>query len=182
MSRVTVISGPMFAGKSGTIIQRARMQNAVIMIKYSKDTRYIDGSNNSVVSHDGATYPARPVDVLAHVTNDDLKDFQYVCIDEGQFFPDLIEFVERVRTIDHITGLDIAGLDLNHKREDFGSMGKVVALCDQHIALQAVCVDCGGPAIYTRMNSTSQELRDAAASSGVVGGSELYTPVCHQCY
>lgn len=194
---VTSICGPMFAGKSKTLIQRAKEYEGVcgssslLVIKYSRDHRYHDTAaveataDVNVVSHDQDKYPARPVLHLSEVTNDDLAHINKIFIDEGQFFTDIVEFVQRVRSLsanrkpENKISMDITGLDLNHKRENFGHMGEVMALSDVVIPLRAKCADCGGVAEYTRMNSNSNELRNAEI---VIGGAELYSPVCGVCY
>jgi len=180
---VSIIYGPMFAGKSKTLICRARKyelkrgKNSLLMIKYSKDTRYLEGENIYVVSHDQEIYPALPVNTLGDIPNEDLKQYKKIFVDEGQFFTDLLEFIKRVRSL----GIDlcISGLNLNHKRENFGQMHEAMEMSDKTIKLQAVCSDCKGNADYTRMNSQSETLRDAVI---VIGGAELYSPVCESCY
>lgn len=190
---VTCIYGPMFAGKSKTLIQRAKDfeevhgKSSLLMIKYSRDVRYNDSEsgNTAVVSHDQDKYLARPVLHLSEVSNDDLAHINKIFIDEGQFFDDIVEFVKRVRILsagrkqgDEIY-VDITGLNLNHKRENFGHMNEIIRLSDFTIPLCARCSDCGKDAQYTRMNSSSNDLRDAKI---VIGGAELYSPVCGVCY
>lgn len=190
---VTCIYGPMFAGKSKTLIRRAkefeevRGKTCLLMIKYSRDNRYLDleSKNSVVVSHDQDKYPARPVLHLSEISDDDLVHISKIFIDEGQFFDDIVEFVERVRRLSangkHENGIhiDITGLNLNHKRENFGHMNEIISLSDFTIPLCAKCSDCGDDAQYTRMNSKSSDLRDAEI---VIGGAELYSPVCGVCY
>lgn len=190
---VTCIYGPMFAGKSKTLIQRAKEfedvhgKSGLLMIKYSRDNRYLDSEseNSVVVSHDQDKYPARSVLHLSEVSNDDLVHIGKIFIDEGQFFDDIVEFVARVRSLsanrkpENGIYVDITGLNLNHKRENFGHMNEIIALSDFTIPLCARCSDCGSDAQYTRMNSNSSDLRNAEI---VIGGAELYSPVCGVCY
>ena len=176
---VIIIQGPMFAGKSTKLINIARAVDNGIMIKFTGDTRYTDDENALVVSHDHVTYPAVPVNALSDVPNALLNDHDNIFLDEGQFFPDLLEFIYRVRALGK--NLYIAGLDLNHRRENFGKMKEAAKLADKVVQLTATCVQCNGergPAIYTRMTTTAPELRGAEI---VVGGAELYQPVCEYC-
>lgn len=194
---ITVIYGPMFAGKSSTLINKARKyesvrgSSALCMIKHARDTRYDENpakagfdpaeagfsTGTSVVSHDGVRYPAVAVSHLMSITDDQLSQVSRVFIDEGQFFPDLIEFIKYAQSKN--ISVVIAGLDLNHKKENFGHMMEAIQLSTKSIRLQARCVDCRGLAVYTRMKSQSSELRNAEI---VVGGQELYSPVCPRCY
>ena len=174
----------MFAGKSSTLIQRAKTyeqqnsKHSLLMIKYSQDKRYQDCANiPKVVSHDGVSYPAIAVDQLCDITDHQLHNIDKIFIDEGQFFPDLLRFIRRMRKLGK--SVDIAGLDLNHKKENFGQMIEAIECCDESIKLQARCVDCHGLAVYTRMKTHSSEL---LAAKFVVGGAELYSPVCPRCY
>lgn len=181
---VTIYCGPMFAGKSKTLIHNAKKfekklgADSILMIKYAKDTRYTNGTDNIyVISHDNEKYPARPVNKLMELSDSDLVKYKRIFIDEGQFFPDLKEFIIRIRGLGLF--LNISGLDLNHKREHFGQMAEAMQMSDVIVKLQAVCSDCKGSATYTRMNTVSNELRNAEI---VVGGAELYSPVCADCY
>lgn len=188
-SRITVICGPMFAGKSTELITRAeratRTHGVVCMIKYQGDTRYDAEDRDKtplVVSHDDLTYPAVSVSALADVTDDMLTDVTHVFVDEGQFFPDLLDFTRRARELPGVEEIVISGLDYNHKREYFGQMHDVALIADVQLRLTAICADCHGvrgPAVYTRMDVTDESLRNAEI---VVGGAETYTPVCAQCY
>jgi thymidine kinase len=190
-AKVTVICGPMFAGKSTELItraeraERAERATAVCMIKYRGDTRYdaeVRDETPLVVSHDDLTHPAVSVSTLAEITDGMLADVAHVFVDEGQFFPDLLDFTQRVRALPGVQTLVISGLDYNHKREHFGQMHDVARIADVELRLTAICADCHGshgPAVYTRMDVADESLRNAEI---VVGGSETYTPVCAHCY
>ena len=177
---VVCIYGPMFAGKSSALIEKARAYEAkhgnkyMIMLKYSKDTRY--NSNNYVISHNKESYPAKPVDSLSEISDEELIKYKKIFIDEGQFFNDIITFINRCTCLNvHVV---IAGLNLNHKRNVFGQMGSVIDISDKSIMLTSTCVDCGNTAHYTRMNSQSEDILNADIA---IGGQELYSPVCNDC-
>jgi thymidine kinase len=148
------------------------------MLKYSKDTRYVSSDRNElVVSHDGNSYRAKSITTLSEFPDEELQRYKRVFIDEGQFFSDIMNFVDRARRLG--VNVDISGLDLNHKRETFGQMGLLIDCADHKIKLQSVCSDCQQPASYTRMNSTLQSIRNEEI---VIGGAELYSPVCEACH
>uniref|UniRef100_A0A8D0SIK2 Thymidine kinase n=1 Tax=Sus scrofa TaxID=9823 RepID=A0A8D0SIK2_PIG len=91
--QIQVILGPMFSGKSTELMRRVRRfqiaQYKCLVIKYAKDTRY--SSNFS--THDRNTMEALPACVLRDVAQEALG-VSVIGIDEGQFFPDIVEFSE----------------------------------------------------------------------------------------
>jgi thymidine kinase len=191
---VTVIRGPMFAGKSTKLIKRAIVAHDdggdLLVIKFSGDTRYENSENlkngiSLIISHDNLEFPAHSVDKLSDISDNMIGEATHIFVDEGQFFSDLLDFIIRVRTlvgVRPVETLDIAGLDLNHRRENFGQMQEAADEADLVISLMATCSDCEGKygrAIYTRMDVADESLRDADI---VVGGAETYTPVCAHCY
>lgn len=60
------------------------------IIKYAHDTRY---SEDSVASHDKQLLRALPCTRLSDVA-DAAMGYDVIAVDEGQFFPDLVEFAE----------------------------------------------------------------------------------------
>ena len=90
--------GPMFSGKTSELIKRVSResiyrQKKSILIKYSKDTRY---STDTVLTHDKYiifikriyNYTAMRAEKLGDIYNE-LKEYDIVAIDEGQFFEDV---------------------------------------------------------------------------------------------
>lgn len=181
--RVIVVYGPMFAGKSTELISRAdysdRRGYRKLVIKFAGDNRY---DETHVVSHDKAKVTAMPVRTLSEVGTELIELADNIFIDEGQFFPDLMNFIERVRKTKNVRELIIAGLDLNHKRQNFGQMKEAIETAECKIQLTARCVECNdhnGRAVFTRMTVRDPELRKADIA---VGGAEMYHPVCEHCY
>lgn len=91
--QIQVILGPMFSGKSTELMRRVRRfqiaQYKCLVIKYAKDTRY----SNSFSTHDRNTMDALPACMLRDVTQESLG-VAVIGIDEGQFFPDIVDFCE----------------------------------------------------------------------------------------
>jgi thymidine kinase len=86
-------------------------------------------------------------------------------IDEGQFFPDLIEFTEAL-TAQGKT-IIVAGLDGTFQRQPFGRILELVAQCESITKLSAICTETGNEACFTQRKIDSQELE-------IIGGAELY--------
>lgn len=60
-----------------------------LVINFAGDTRYGEGV---VATHDRATLQAAPCHALREV-HDRVADVDVIGVDEGQFFPDLVEYV-----------------------------------------------------------------------------------------
>jgi thymidine kinase len=178
-----LIVGPMFAGKSSAILSIVRRHQTlgwpILVITHSSDTRY--SSSPVVISHDGVSTPALALSELNKIkTEKELIDSKLVIIEEGQFFPDLFEFVNYV--VDELKkNVVVVGLDGTAARKLFGQIGMLLPLCDKITKLTAMCTHCndGTPAIFTHAFSSTAS---AASASGVacVGGADSYTPVCRK--
>ncbi|MFC3039624.1 thymidine kinase [Virgibacillus xinjiangensis] len=174
---VEVICGSMFSGKSEELIRRVRRATygnlSVRVFKPAIDDRY---DEESVVSHNGTSIVARPVqescDIFEHID----EHVDIVGIDEVQFFDEhVVEVAETLanRSIRVIA----AGLDTDFRGEPFGVMPELMALCESVTKLNAICPVCGSPA------SRTQRLIDGEPASYddpviLVGASESYEPRC----
>jgi thymidine kinase len=96
-----------------------------------------------------------------------------VAIDEGQFFPDIVEVSEKLANYGII--VVVAALDGTFQRKPFGNILNLVPLCEQVTKLSAVCIECGKEAAFTRRTIDSEEIE-------LIGGEETYKPVCRGCY
>ena len=93
--RIDLIFGPMFSGKTSDLLNRIRRYKIAnkkcVVVKYSLDTRYHD---SDISSHDFDVHEA----VCAKQLSDVEKlviDSDVIGIDEGQFYPDIIDFCEK---------------------------------------------------------------------------------------
>ena len=164
---ITTITGPMFADKTTTLIRLIRGTNGeVTVIRPSTDTRY---SRERIVSHSGDYFDAAGCDP------DKILDLAQtlvgnVFIDEGHFFPCLVEAV--LLMVARGCTVTIAGIDIDYRKQPFVNMQRLMALAKNHIICRAVC-KCGKFASYTKMRD---EFRKSCEI--VVGGSEKYAPYC----
>ncbi|EDM06735.1 rCG32815, isoform CRA_a [Rattus norvegicus] len=137
--QIQVILGPMFSGKSTELMRRVRRfqiaQYKCLVIKYAKDTRY----SNSFSTHDRNTMDALPACMLKDVAQEALG-VAVIGIDEGQFFPDIVDFCETMAN----TGktVIVAALDGTFQRKAFGSILNLVPLAESVVKLTAVCMEC----------------------------------------
>ncbi|XVF81493.1 hypothetical protein PTKIN_Ptkin15bG0159600 [Pterospermum kingtungense] len=176
---VHVIIGPMFAGKTTSLLRRIKSEcnngRNVAIIKSSKDTRY---AIDSVVTHDGLKFPCWALpDLMSFrqkLGEDAYEKLDVIGIDEAQFFEDLYDFCCKAADCDGKTVI-VAGLDGDYLRRSFGSVLDVVPLADSVTKLTARCEVCGKRAFFTfrKTEETRTEL---------IGGADVYMPVCRQHY
>ncbi len=174
--KLKVYTGPMFAGKTSTMIQELEKYDEFVAFKPNMDNRY---SEEKIVSHDGNGIQANsiPTDELIHI----IKSLEYdgisaVGFDEAQFFDDsLIDAVDHVLECD--TDVLVSGLDLDFRRENFGCMYELIKKSDEYEKLLAKCEVCGSKAEYT------QRIIDGEPASYddpvvLIGAEEEYEPRC----
>ncbi|XP_065549694.1 thymidine kinase, cytosolic [Lathamus discolor] len=171
--QIQVIFGPMFSGKSTELMRRVRRfqlaQYRCLLVKYAKDTRY---GSSGVSTHDKSTMEAVPACLLKDVYQEALSS-AVIGIDEGQFFPDIVEFCEMMAN----TGktVIVAALDGTFQRKAFGGILNLVPLAESVVKLNAVCMECYREASYTKRLGAEREVE-------VIGGADKYHSVCRACY
>jgi len=167
-----IIFGPMFSGKSTELIRRIRRFSVArkncLLIKYINDVRY---SDELACTHDRQAFAARASAKLLEIDN--YEDYDVIGIDEGQFFPDIVEFAEMAAKQGKI--VIVAALDGTFQRKPFGRVLELVPLAESVIKLNAVCMLCYKNAAFTRRLGTETDIE-------VIGGAEKYLAVCRQCY
>ena len=181
---ITVICGPMFAGKTTMVISEIDAAltggETVIVVKPLRDQRYAAGST-SIVSHDGVARNAVLIESLTEWWRRRRMDQQHqtnrVFVDEGQFFTeqDMLTFLKAVRQHTDVSVV-IAGLDLDHARRPFESMTVAIEQADSITRLRSKCSKCGSlDAVFTSRIVNTQD-------RFYVGGAESYEARCETCY
>jgi thymidine kinase len=97
-----------------------------------------------------------------------------ILINEGQFFPDLYDFVNELLKADK--KVYVCGLDGDFERKKFGNILDLIPLCDKVRKLTSLCSICkdGTPAIFSMRLTEEKEQ--------TIVGSDNYIPVCRKCY
>ncbi|XP_038710053.1 thymidine kinase a-like [Tripterygium wilfordii] len=176
---IHVIVGPMFAGKTTTLIRRIQSESengrSVAIIKSNKDTRY---RLDSIVTHDGMKLPCSALANLSSFRQklgpDAYDKLDVIGIDEAQFFDDLYDFCRKAADHDGKT-IIVAGLDGDYLRRSFGSVLHIIPLADSVTKLTARCEICGNRAFFTLRKT--EEIQ-----TELIGGADVYMPVCRQHY
>lgn len=163
----------MFSGKTTELMRRLKRyqiaKHNCLVIKYANDTRY---DSERLSTHDHQTLPAvtaTKLQDLHHLTG----GYSIIGIDEGQFFPDTVEFSESLANMGKV--VIVAALDGTFQRVGFGNILQLVPLAESVIKLTAVCMRCYRDASYTKRISQETAVE-------VIGGSEKYIAVCRECY
>ncbi|MGZ4160070.1 MAG: thymidine kinase [Neobacillus sp.] len=174
---VEVICGSMFSGKSEELIRRVRRaqfaKQKIAVFKPRIDNRY---SDQSVVSHNGSSFTAKPISHSIEILHHIEADIDIIAIDEVQFFDEgIVRVIQQLADSGH--RVIAAGLDQDFRGEPFGQMPDIMAIAEQVTKLQAVCTVCGSP------SSRTQRLIDGRPASYhdpviLVGASEAYEPRC----
>ena len=177
---LTIVIGPMFSGKSSYLLSSIRKYREIgwpiYIITSSFDKRYTP--DNKIVNHnqDYALADAS-VKFLEHIhDNKEYLDAKVVIVEEGQFYPDLVEFVlEAVETYEkHVI---VAGLDGDASRKPFGKLLELIPYADSIVKLKALCKICndGTEALFTSKKCNSNNIID-------IGGSDKYEALCRKHY
>jgi thymidine kinase len=183
----------MFSGKTSRIVEiynQCKFCNiSVAVINHSIDNRY---DEEQLSTHDQIKIPCIKTEKLfdiwiQHISLEDsidkiprIKDkfkiatSSVILINEGQFFPDLFEFVNSLLV--ERKKVYVCGLDGDFERKKFGSILELIPLCDKVTKLTSLCSLCrdGTPGIFS--------MRLTRETEQTVVGSENYIPVCRKCY
>jgi thymidine kinase len=183
----------MFSGKTTRLIEvykQCKFCNiSVAVINHAIDNRYDD---NLLSSHDKIKIPCIKTDKLMDLWTDNINleksihnipriddklkivTSNVILINEGQFFPDLYEFV--VELLKYDKQVYICGLDGDFERKKFGTILDLIPLCDKVTKLTSLCSICknGTPGIFSMRLTNEKEQ--------TIVGSENYIPVCRNCY
>ena len=188
-----LILGSMFSGKTSRLVEiynQCKFCNIpVAVINHSIDNRY---DEEQLSTHNQVKIPCIKTEKLFDVWTDDisLEDnieiipritdkfkiarSSVILINEGQFFNDLFDFVNKL--LKEGKKVYVCGLDGDFERKKFGSILDLIPLCDKVNKLSSLCSICknGTPGIFS-MRLTSEKTQ-------TVVGSDNYIPVCRSCY
>jgi thymidine kinase len=187
-----IILGSMFSGKSSALVEVYKKCNFckinVVVLNHSIDNRYDD---ELMSTHDKVKIPCikaeRLMDVyIEHLNMESNEEIprikdkykvgisEVILINEGQFFPDLEEFVRLM--LARGKKIYVCGLDGDFERKKFGQLLDLIPLCDKVTKLTSLCSICkdGTPGIFSKRITNEKEQ--------TVVGSTNYIPVCRSCY
>jgi len=188
-SKLDIILGPMFSGKTTKILEIMdafdRENIKYIAVKPEIDDRYIEkNKNHYIVSHNLKKRECKVTSNLNDVFQEVQKkktiepnqsdSFQYIIIDEGQFFENLYNFcilcLEKLKI-----NVIVTGLDGDYQRKPIGEILKLLPIANTITKLSSKCHICQKEAIFThRLVEDSEQI--------LIGGSDIYVPLCRSHY
>lgn len=172
---ITLITGPMFSGKSHTLILKIQRytiaKKKCIVLKYEGDDRYHEAK---VVSHNNLSCDCIPVnDEKINNMIDELLKYDVIGIDEGQFFPSIVSICEKLANNGKI--VLVAGLITTSMMTSFPPLVALTVVADDIIFNKAVCVKCYKDASrsYRRVVDNNTEC---------IGAEDKYEARCRLCF
>jgi thymidine kinase len=183
---LTIITGPMYSGKSSQLIKFARTSSIakikLVAFKPLIDKRY---NENDVMTHDEFSFEKatgiKPINLELDLSNFNSKFIplgtEEIYIDEVQFF-DKEKIIEFIFTLIQMNfKVFCSGLDLDRFGKPFGAVPDLLCLADEIIKLKAVCFAC-----HKSATKTYREEIDNNSNTIVVGGMESYKALCNKCW
>jgi thymidine kinase len=164
----------MFSGKTTELLRRLRRftiaKRRCVVLKYNRDIRYDD---SCAATHDQQKAEAIACGRLGEVDPSRFENVDVIGIDEGQFFPDCVDFSEKMANQGKV--VIVAALDGTFERKPFGNILNLVPLAEVVTKLSAVCMVCQGEAAFSKRIGNEKKVE-------VIGGAEKYLAACRQCY
>lgn len=174
-----LIIGPMFAGKSSTIMSIVKRYEAIrypiLVVTHALDTRYSNVSE--IVNHDFQRMKATAyTELIPLLLKTEYLAAKVIVVEEAQFFPDLYDFVKKAVDI-HGKHVIVAGLDGDSDRKPFGQILQLVPLADHIQKITSFCNMCsdGTPALFTFCTGSKKQQVQ-------VGSIDKYMPLCRAHY
>lgn len=183
---LSIVLGPMYGGKTTELLRKlniySELDMKVLYINTDLDTRKetdIFSTHNPLLSNLGKIKGIKTKELKNIISLSEKYDV--IGIDEAQLFTDLYEFVKQL--VDESgKKVIVAGLSGDYNRKLFGNVHSLIPLCDELIKLNAYCKNCCKnnnnlvPAHFSKRINTVED------STILIGGANLYIPVCRKCY
>lgn len=160
------------AVKLGRIIDEAHRQKiAGKKIKVFKpliDDRF---SEDSLIDRNGKKIDAINIEKIDEIKN---YDADVYLIDEFQFLKGDIKAIQELESKGK--KFFIAGLNLTTEKKPFGKMGDILCCADNVQMMTSICEVCKCE------NATYSYCKVQKTGDVLVGGDDIYIPVCSSCY
>jgi len=172
--------GPMFSGKTTWLTnlhkQCAFCNMKVVVVNFAGDTRYAAAEAALLSTHDRTMIPCIMCSSIQELEDGhaaEMEAAEVVLINEGQFFPDILNVL---RFVDAGKRVYVCGLDGDFEKKRIGSFLDLIPHCDKVGKLTSLCSICrnGKEAIFS--------FRTTCETDQIVIGSDNYLPLCRACY
>ena len=186
MGYLEITYGPMFSGKTTSLVDNTSRYISInkrkkIPFKVGVISNTID--DRDTVNKDGLSPHTNKTIVgektvfrTKNLKSIDVDGYDYLVIDESQFFPDLVTMVKKwVGEGKHV---HCYGLISDANKERFGDMIELFPMADSVFQLKAYCIYCNEKYANAPFTASIKEKK----SQIEVGGEEDYIPVCGKHY
>lgn len=168
MNYITVYTGPMFCGKSDSLITAYEKSiiagKQVLAFKPKQDTR----TDGTIKSRNGGEIPAISIEKIEELKR---YDTEVYIVDEFQFLNGDPMVIQEMACQGKI--FYIAGLNMTSEGKPFGHMPELLAIAEKRISLTAICSKC------KEDNATySFYLGNDKDGKTVLVGDKNYIPLC----
>ena len=172
-----VILGCMFSGKTTELIKEYNRHKACgircCFVNHSEDDRYGSGTNITKTHNQNSVINDKSCKKLTDILWESDK-YDAFFINEGQFFDDLYESVNYLVNMQN-KKVYVCGLDGDFQRREFGSILKIIPLCDNVVKLKAICKSC-------KIEDGIFTFRVSSEKKQMLIGTDNYTALCRGCY
>lgn len=181
MAHLQLVLGPMYAGKTTSLIQWASTHDAIIL------RPQIDTRTRNVESHQGLNgekgleyQNCKYISSLVEWSNSyELNAHQYIGIDEGQFIDDLYEGLSIL--LKNKKSILVSALSGDYLCRPFDVISRCISIADTIVFKKAKCMKCfeekkDVPAPFTKRFELEKN------NSLICIGNEPYMPVCRKHY
>ena len=185
-----VTFGPMFSGKTTYLIEKLDKIITVknnysgktfkgLLINSSQDTRKksvfnlsTHGKMNSMTNENITAISVSHLSILDDVY---IGSYDYISIDECQFFDDLVDNVKR--WVSQGRHMHCSGLVADINQNTFGHLIELIPFADDVVHKKAICVKClngFNKGVFTKRKE------DSKCELILISGKEDYYPVCRE--
>lgn len=170
---ITLFTGPMMSKKTTSLVKKYKSlpQEQTIFINHSLNSRGF--LTHCKTNHNIAVCSVSGIEDLESILEFNCGGPKTICIDEIQFFePDVYTIIEKYS---NVFDFYIGGLNKDYTGKPFRTTANVAMIADNITVLSAVCSECSAEATYSYrvVNDSSLIL---------VGGEDVYIPLCRKCY
>ena len=194
--RLTIITGPMFAGKTSLMTSRLEtfydLNLAVKIFNHEKDDRITANEEKGIMTSHRLKYTqptyAEKVHQLMGADLTTIKKDGTICqaeivgIDEGHFFPDLYQAVREL--ILNNTIVFVVTLSGSSNLNTIGQAHLLAPLVNQTINLSAYCDNCRleNPGCLVPAYYSAKIVSETDTDEVCVGGKDKFIAVCLPCH
>jgi len=193
---ITVICGPMYAGKTSELLRRARnaryAKKKVKIIKPKIDTRH---NSDIVTTHDNINMDATSYELISESFKDILS-YDVIAVEEGQLFSDLSISCDMLANMGKKVIISMLNGTYDRTFFPYSDSSNIFCIADDIIMLKAVCTLCGNEAIYSHLKNRKmlekQKLLDSFIAIETIHNQSLseettrsdiqYEPLCRECF